>query len=298
MAWLQLTLDSRGEDAGRLAQLLEQFGATSVSLSAISNEKIFGQVPAENEELWELTRVTALLDEDTDLDTLLVILRQRAGTDHILQHRIELLPDKDWVSEYQHTHGVKVFAGKLCLCPGWCSPPGDVPNVLMLDPGLAFGTGTHDTTGLCLEWLVENDIAGKTVIDYGCGSGILALAALKLGATSANAIDIDPQALATTRANAENNQMTDRLTVALPGEFELQTADILLANILLNPLKELAPLFARLVVAEGRIVLSGLLAVQAEECLAVYGSWFNMEPPLFRHEWAMLKGTRKRTTTE
>ena len=298
MAWLQLTLESNREDADKLSELLEQFGAISVSLSAISDELLFGQMDTGHEHLWEHTRVTALLYEDTDLDTLLVTLSKRAGHNHIFKHRIELLSDKDWVSEYQHAHGVRLFSDKFCICPSWCTPPDHVANILMLDPGLAFGTGTHDTTSLCLEWLIENDVQGKTVIDYGCGSGILALAALKLGAIKAIAIDIDPQALEATKVNAEKNQLMDRIIITLPDEIDIKAADILLANVLLNPLKELAPVLSRLVQPQGKIVLSGILAIQAEECLAVYQSWFNMNPPVFQREWAMLDGVRSQKTTE
>lgn len=297
MAWLQLSLESNRVDAEKLSELLEQFGAISISLSAISDELLFDQEP-ETEQLWEGTRVTALLHEDTDLDTLLVTLNKRAGNNHILRHQIELLPDKDWVSDFQNSHGIRLFSDKLCICPGWCSPPENISNVLMLDPGLAFGTGTHDTTSMCLEWLVENDVKGKTIIDYGCGSGILALAALKLGASRAYAIDIDPQALEATRANAVKNQLIDHITISLPGEFDLKPSDILLANVLLNPLKDLAPLFAGLLHTKGKIVLSGILSVQAEECLVTYQPWFNMKSPVYQREWAMLEGVRRQNSPE
>ena len=292
MAWLQLTLESTREGANRLAELLEQFGAVSVSLSAISPERLFAESDNSNEILWEHTRVTALLHEETDLDILLVCLRSRAGADQIRNHRIDLLPEQDWVGNYQQTYGPKIFSDKLCICPSWCVTPENVPQVLMLDPGLAFGTGAHTTTSLCLEWLVERDITGKQIIDYGCGSGILALAALKLGAAHAFAVDIDPQALEAAQANAEKNSLKDRMTIAQPGEVELPPVEILVANVLLNPLLDLAPKFAGLVLPHGWIVLSGLLATQAEECLAAYQSWFNMESPEFRREWCRLQGSR------
>jgi len=293
MAWLQLTFESNRESANTLSELLEQFGAVSVSLSASSNELLFGQGSSKSEDLWEQTRVTALLHEDTDLDTLIVVARNRVGADQIRQHQIELIEDRDWVSEYQQTHGPRIFGDQLCICPGWCTPPDHIPNILMLDPGLAFGTGTHDTTGMCLDWLVDHDVCGKQVIDYGCGSGILALAALKLGAAHAWAVDIDAQALEATRANADRNQLSDQITIMHPDAIELPVVDMLLANVLLNPLKILATKFAGLVSADGVVVISGILATQAEECLAAYQSWFNMQTPVFRREWALLEGTRK-----
>lgn len=293
MAWLQLTFESNRESANTLSELLEKFGAVSVSLSASSNELLFGQGSSKSEDLWEQTRVTALLHEDTDLDTLIVVARNRVGADQIRQHQIELIEDRDWVSEYQQTHGPRIFGDQLCICPGWCTPPDHIPNILMLDPGLAFGTGTHDTTGMCLDWLVDHDVCGKQVIDYGCGSGVLALAALKLGAAHAWAVDIDAQALEATRANADRNQLSDQITIMHPDAIELPVVDMLLANVLLNPLKILATKFAGLVSADGVVVISGILATQAEECLAAYQSWFNMQTPVFRREWAMLEGTRK-----
>lgn len=298
MTWLQLSLDSNREDAEQLAELLDQFGAISVSLSAISDELLFGQEEKDDEQLWESTRVTALLHEDTDLDTMLVTLNNRVGNNHILGHQIQLLPDKDWVSDFQHSYGVRLFSDKLCICPSWCTPPDNITNILMLDPGLAFGTGTHDTTSMCLEWLIENDVNGKTVIDYGCGSGILALAAVKLGASTASAIDIDPQAVEATRENARKNGLTERITAFFPDEAELEEVDILLANVLLNPLKDLALLFSSLVLPQGKIVLSGILATQAEECLAAYVPWFDMKPPEFRCEWALLEGVRRQNPPE
>ena len=293
MAWLQLTFESNRESANTLSELLEQFGAVSVCLSAISNELLFGQDGSEAEELWEQTRVTALLHEDTDLDTLIVVARNRVGAGQIRQHHLELVEDRDWVSEYQQTHGIRVFGDRLCICPGWCTPPDHIPNILMLDPGLAFGTGTHDTTGMCLDWLVAHDISGKQIIDYGCGSGILALAALKLGAEHVWAIDIDPQALEATTANAEKNQLSEQITIMHPDEIKLPAIDILIANVLLNPLKDLSAKFAGLVLINGTVVLSGILANQADECLVAYQSWFNMQAPVFRREWALLEGVRK-----
>lgn len=290
---LKLTLDSNRETAGPLSELLQQFGAMSVSLTAVSDENLFAADSAQEETLWHHTRVSALLHEDTDLDVLLPLIRQRLGLESIHECRIEHLTDRDWVSEFEKTHGAQVYAGKLCVCPQWCTPPESAKHVLVLDPGLAFGTGSHETTGLCLEWLAGVEVTDKVVIDYGCGSGILALSALLLGAGHAWAVDIDEQSLDATRNNAAKNRLQARLSVGLPDEVQLPQADVLLANILLNPLKNLAPYFAGLVKTGGRLALSGILAGQADDCLAAYQSWFNMNEPVFKHEWALLTGVRK-----
>ncbi len=293
MSWLQLILESDLESAEQLSELLEQFGAVSVSMSAVSDEKIFGQAIEKDPVLWQQTRVVALLHEDTDLDTLLVCLRNRVGADRIGKHEISILEDRDWVNEFKLGHGVKIFADRLCVCPSWCELPRDDIAHIILDPGLAFGTGTHETTVACLEWLASNDIKNKSVIDFGCGSGILALAAVKLGAEKAYAVDIDPQALQATEENAKRNGITDQLVIAHADDIQLPVVDVLIANVLLNPLQELANHFSELVQPCGDLVLSGLLSTQAEECLEAYQSWFSMDEPVFKQEWSLLHGTRK-----
>ena len=292
MAWLQLTLDCERNAVEGLCALLERFDAVSVSLSAASGEALLAEGAGLKEDFWERTRISALLHEDTDLDILLACLRNCAGTDHILGHQITVIGDRDWIGEVQQSHRPHLFGARLCVCPGWCTPPDHIPHLIMLDPGLAFGTGGHDTTAMCLEWLVQNDINGRVVIDYGCGSGVLALAAASLGASHVYAVDTDPQALEASRSNAERNHLHGNITVAHPGRIELPVADILLANVLLGPLLKLAPEFARRVSGSGSVVLSGVLAVQSEECLAAYQTWFNMDAPWYRMEWALLHGTR------
>lgn len=297
MAWLQLMLESDLEGAGQLSELLEQFGAVSVSMSAISDEKIFGQVASNAIEkdpvLWQQTRVVALLHEDIDLDTLLVCLRNRVGAERIGKHEISILEDRDWINEFKSGHGINIFSDRLCVCPSWCELPRDDIAHIILDPGLAFGTGTHETTAACLEWLASSDIKNKSVIDFGCGSGILALAAVKLGAKKTYAVDIDPQALQATENNAKRNRVAGQIVIAHPDEIQLPIVDVLIANVLLNPLQELASQFSRLVRPYGDLVLSGLLSTQAEECLEAYQSWFNMDEAVFKQEWALLHGTRK-----
>ena len=189
------------------------------------------------------------------------------------------------------------FGRRLWVCPGGQRPQLDeaaaAPCFIELDPGLAFGTGTHPTTALCLEWLDGASLPGKFVVDYGCGSGVLAIAALKLGAAAALAVDIDPQALIATRENAARNQVAERLMVTGAGEVSTRPADILLANILAEPLMELAPSFADRVALGGCVVLSGILRSQAGAVASRYAAWFHMSPATLRDDWALLYGVRR-----
>lgn len=300
MAWLQLELETNQNQAEELAELLEQFGAVSVSLTASSNEPLFdtqgqdeNQSEDENNKLWQKTRVIALLHPDSDLDIMLVCLRDRIGADNIYQHKIELLKDKDWVGEFKAEHQALFFSDRICISPSWCEQSDNVLPTLVLDPGLAFGTGTHPTTSLCIEWLAENDLTNKTVIDYGCGSGILAMVAARLGARKVYAVDIDKQALQAARENISRNMLTESIVIDHVDDCALPVADILVANILMNPLKNLAEKFSGLTNDGGDIILSGLLHVQAEECLETYSAYYNMDEPAFSSEWTRLHGIKK-----
>lgn len=292
MAWLRLTITSYSEYIEPLSELLENFGALALSFVPETDEQIFADGPGAPA-LWKKTSVIALLDRDTDLDILLACIRNRVGTDHIIHYHIESLADREWSECHKSGHGAMAFGGKLCICPSWDNAPEDVTCLIRLDPGLAFGTGSHPTTALCLEWLVAADLQDKRVIDYGCGSGILALAAASLGAACSCAVDIDPQALMATRRNAENNRLATRIRTSTPDQIGCEPADILVANILLNPLLGLVDVFASLVRPGGKLLLSGILAVQVEECLAAYNRWFMMNEPVFREEWALLDGERR-----
>ena len=190
------------------------------------------------------------------------------------------------------------FGDSLWICPSWQEPPDPSATNIMLDPGLAFGSGSHATTSLCLQWLADNPVENQRVVDYGCGSGILAIAAALLGAESIDAVDNDPQAVAATKDNcARNGLPEDRVTSLLPDQFDaLQrqgSVDILLANILAEPLHSLAPLFATLVRTGGDLVLSGLLAEQAEGIVSRYSEWFSMGEPVQQDDWIRLSGTRR-----
>ncbi len=294
MAWLKLSITTNAKRAEELAEFLELFGAQAVSFVGVSDEKIFSQPNEANEQvLWESTEVSGLLPDDVDMDILLVCMRERIGTDAIQNRSISLIEDKDWEQDYKNSVSLQWIGESICICPSWLQPPESAVAPIILDPGLAFGTGTHATTRLCLQWLESIDLNGKTVIDFGCGSGILALACVRLGAEKVYAIDIDPQAIIATNANAEKNNLADKIIATLPSETPIPASAVLVANVLLNPLKELCEELASLVEANGLIGLSGLLGTQTDECLASYEQWFNMNTPIVEQEWAFIDGVRK-----
>ena len=291
MPWLRLTLEVAAAQVEAATDFLEQFNAGSVSFQPASDEALFAGV-GDEPVLWRRTFISALIDADTDMDILLVCLRNRIGKEHIFGQRIEPLPDRDWVESYQSAVTPLVFANRLCIFPSWLAPQPEYEHSVVLDPGLAFGSGTHATTRMCLDWLAGHEIKDNVVIDYGCGSGILALAAARLGARHVYAVDIDPQALAAARKNTQVNDLGNAITVFAPDQHSLPPADLIIANILLRPLLGLAKTFATLAKGGGSIVLSGVLSTQAQECLDAYGSWFKMETPLYRDEWALIHGRR------
>ena len=291
MAWLRLTLEVTADQVEVVTEFLELFSATAISYQPVSGESLFADLNGKST-LWKKTSVTALVDSDTDMDILLVCLRNRLGTENIFNQKIDLLEDRDWTESYRNSITPLVFANRLHVCPSWLRPDPGWEHTLVLDPGLAFGSGSHPTTRLCLEWLSSNNVMNKTVIDYGCGSGILALAAARFGAQHIYAVDIDPQALYAARSNIENNGLGARISIQTPDTLPLPSVDILIANILMKPLMELAEMFQALVKPGGRIALSGILATQATECLAAYGRWFKMDETLYHDEWALLNGRR------
>lgn len=293
MPWLQLKLASTPDAAQRLSDLLSDAGALAVTLQDAADQPLYEPPPGATP-LWSQTWVTGLFDAEADLQAVLADLRNTLG-EHDLPHVISPLEDKDWEREWMDNYHPMRFGTRLWICPSWHQPPDVDAVTVMLDPGLAFGTGTHPTTALCLEWLDAHDVVGKHVIDYGCGSGILAVAAAKLGAQQVWAVDYDPQALHATTLNAEKNTVSTLIHTVLPNDLPRQPTDIMLANILAGPLIELAPLFAELVRPSGAIVLSGILNTQADAVLQRYQPWFDMAPATERDEWMRLSGVRKAT---
>lgn len=294
MPWLQISLRTQQEHSEALEALLLDQGAASVSYADAEDNPVLEPAPGETP-IWPELILSALFDAGTDSEAIRISL-ENCGLPYS-DLRIEKLPDQDWERAWMDDFKPMRFGERLWICPSWLEPPEPDAVNLMLDPGLAFGTGTHPTTALCLEWLDAHPPKDALVIDYGCGSGILAVAALKLGARHCWGVDIDPQALEATRANAEKNGIpAAHLYVAEPEDLPPIKADLLIANILSGPLVELAPTLTGLVKPGGRLILSGILEDQAESVIAAYAPWFEMQPPVGKEDWIRLEGRRLQET--
>ena len=292
MSWQQLTLEAGAAEPERISAFLEARGAQSVTLLDAADQPLFEPDPGTTP-LWQSTRITALFEASVDLAPVMQALIDAFGTDLAGQPEITLLEDRDWERVWLERFQPMRFGEHLWICPAGQRPPAEPDQVLIdLDPGLAFGTGTHPTTALCLAWLDANAPHGLKVLDYGCGSGVLAIAALKLGAARAWGVDIDPQALLASAANAAHNRVGERLNTGLPAQLAEAGFDVLLANILANPLVELAPKLAGLVKPGGQLVLSGILADQADTVQHAYEPWFDFTPAVVQDGWARLQGVR------
>ena len=293
MPWIQLKLNTTGANAEELSDALMEAGSVSITFQDTHDTPVFEPLPGETR-LWGDTDVIGLFDAETDMKEVVAILEQHPLLGEGFAHKIEQLEDKDWEREWMDNFHPMRFGERLWICPSWRDVPDPTAVNVLLDPGLAFGTGTHPTTALCLQWLDSLDLKGKTLVDFGCGSGILAIAALKLGAERVIGIDIDPQAIEASRDNAQRNGVSDQLELYLPEDQpqNLQ-ADIVVANILAGPLRELSGLISGLVKPRGRMAISGILESQAPELLEVYGQWFAMNPATEREEWCRLDGIKK-----
>jgi ribosomal protein L11 methyltransferase len=299
MPFLQLTLTLGAADPEPFEEVLLEVGASSITLEDAEDNPVLEPAPGTTP-LWPRVKLKALFQADVSREAILDALRASLS-EEIPQAHFAIIEDRVWEREWLKDFKPMRFGKRLWICPGGQKPPdsrfpildSERPCIITLDPGLAFGTGTHPTTALCLEWLDANDVHGKRVIDYGCGSGILAIAALKLGARAVYAVDIDPQALLATTDNATVNAVQDRLRVSTVSELKGAQADVLLANILAEPLKELAPAFSDLVVPGGQVVLSGVLALQAQGVAAQYTPWFDIAPAAIRDDWARIDGARR-----
>lgn len=291
MPWIQIRVGCDEAKVKKVSSMLQGAGAQAVTYMDAQDNPIY-EPPLGTTKLWANTVVIGLFEADVDPFRIVHFIEKNLGSQ--VQCKVEQLEDKDWVREWmEHFHPMQ-FGKKLWICPSWCEIPDKNAVNVMLDPGLAFGTGTHPTTAMCLEYLDGFDIKGRTVIDYGCGSGILAIAALKLGAGKVIGIDIDPQAIQASRDNAVRNAVSENFELYLVDErpAELQ-ADLVVANILAGPLRELAPLLSTLVKDHGHIALSGILETQAQEINGIYGQWFDMTAPNIREEWCQLSGIKK-----
>ncbi len=295
MPWIQLQIPADADNADQLEDLLMEMGADAVSMEDAADQPIFEPDPGTTP-LWSDTRVTGLFDADRDIDQICSELRDawhRQTQQDLPEIEVTLVEDKDWERAWMDDFQPIRFGERLWIVPSWHTAPDPDAANLMLDPGLAFGTGTHPTTALCLEWLNDTDVRQQQVIDYGCGSGILGLAALLLGADHVIGVDTDPQALEASRDNAGRNRINDeKLDLYLPGQEPETLADTLLANILAQPLISLVPTLAAKVKPGGNLVLSGILAHQARDVMVAYEPWFVMDEPAQREEWIRLTGRR------
>ncbi|MGL4926359.1 MAG: 50S ribosomal protein L11 methyltransferase [Plesiomonas shigelloides] len=290
MPWIQLKLNTTGAQAEAIGDVLMESGSVSITFMDSHDTPVFEPLPGETR-LWGDTDVMALYDAETDMAAVIAQLQQSPLLGNDFVHKIEQLEDKDWEREWMDNFHPMRFGQRLWICPSWREVPEPEAVNVMLDPGLAFGTGTHPTTALCLEWLDGLDLVGKTVVDFGCGSGILAIAALKLGAARAVGIDIDPQAITASRDNAERNGVSDRLELYLPKDQPQDLlGDVVVANILAGPLRELAPLISVLPKSGGHLGLSGILESQAESVADAYREKCVLDPIAEREEWCRITG--------
>ncbi|MDX8378959.1 MAG: 50S ribosomal protein L11 methyltransferase [Gallionella sp.] len=300
MAWLTLIIETNADHAEALSDALLEQGALSVDLldadaDTPDEQAIFDEPGELPPGVWRHNRVSALFDDDLDVAALFRAASHAIGLTTLPEHRIETLDDNDWVRLTQSQFKPISLSDRLWIVPTWHTPTDPTAINIVLDPGLAFGTGSHPTTRLCLRWLDNNLQGGEDVLDYGCGSGILAIAAIKLGAAHALGIDVDAQAVTASRDNAIANQ-ADKVQFYLPSDApEPFTAryDLVVANILTNPLRLLAPLLAGASKQGGQIVLSGILEAQAPDMMNIYAEWFDMDTAIFEEGWSCLSGIKR-----
>ncbi|TPE54543.1 50S ribosomal protein L11 methyltransferase [Maribrevibacterium harenarium] len=295
MPWLQIRVQTTPDYVPAFEDTLLECGALVVTFEDVHDDPVY-EPELNTTPLWNHTRVTGLFEADADIEHIRPVVEHKAtqlGQSDI-NLKIEILEDKDWIREWMDSYHPIQFGKRLWVCPSWREVPDANAVNLMLDPGLAFGTGTHPTTALCLEWLDSVDCKNKTVVDYGCGSGILGIAALLLGASNMIGIDIDPQAVEATQANAERNGIeASRYEVKLPPYEGDIKADIVVANILAGPLAELAPVITALVKPNGQLALSGILANQAHNVIDAYREAFHIDSVTEKEEWVRIVATKR-----
>jgi len=295
MPWLSISIQTDCLHAEALADALLDAGALAVSIEDAdagtpAEQPQFGEPGSISKPGWENSRVVALLESDTDAGLLLSTCAAQAGLDELPAFAQETVAEQDWVRLTQSQFEPIRVSERLWIVPSWHQAPDPEAIVLVLDPGMAFGTGSHPTTRLCLEWLERSVCPGMSILDYGCGSGILAIAAARLGATEVVGVDIDPQALISARDNAENNAVKARFqesTQAVHGRF-----DLVVANILANPLRVLAPAISAYLRPGGSLALSGILVEQVEQLIAAYAPYLPLAVAGTREGWVCLAGVK------
>lgn len=290
MPWVELRAITNADHANTLSTQLSELGALAVTFEDAGDQPIFEPTP-ETPRLWQQTIVVGLFDQEHPLEAAIQFLEEQEALGIIKNFHSKEIADENWerrcLDQFQPIH----IRGRLWICPSWHEPKDPEAVNVILDPGLAFGTGSHPTTQLCLAWLEEYVKPQWTVIDYGCGSGILGIAAQKLGAGQIIAVDNDPQALLATQMNAERNHLqSDAILTQLPDKPITHKADLVVANILAQPLIELAAYFKTLLKPGGQLVLSGILKEQVEQVLDAYRPYFQMYLPNYQGEWSILTG--------
>jgi ribosomal protein L11 methyltransferase len=294
MAWHQLSVVTDEDTAPEVSDFFSELGAVSVTYSDDQDEPVY-EPALDQTQIWSHTKVTALFEWEADAQLIQSLVAAQFSQQALQSWLIETIEDQAWERAWMEYYQPMLFADKLWVCPTGQEVEESGKVCMTLDPGLAFGTGTHPTTALCLEWLASHPVAHLNVIDYGCGSGILAIAALLLGASQAHGVDIDPQAMTASRDNAEKNRVQQHLQCCLAQSFEPFQADVVLANILANPLIELAPALAALVKPGGYLILSGILNEQAEAVQAAYQAYgMIIERVERREDWCRIDARRER----
>lgn len=296
MPWLALELEVEAAHAESMAEALLELGVLSVSTedagAGTAQESPLYAEPTPAAAAWPRNRLTALAPLETDGTEMIAAAARAAGLAIAPPVRLARVEDDDWVRRTQAQFGPQRAGDRLWIVPSWCASPGDERAIVVrLDPGLAFGTGSHPSTRLVLAWLEQSLQGGERVLDYGCGSGILALAAAKLGAAQVTAVDLDPQALAACTANAQINEVA--LRVAAPGELVAGEFDVIVANILAGPLIELEPELAARAHRGARLALSGILDTQADEVRAAYQRDFTTGVAASEEGWTLIAGARR-----
>ncbi|HEY9277347.1 MAG TPA: 50S ribosomal protein L11 methyltransferase [Methylotenera sp.] len=295
MAWVSLKIEAQDNTADLISDTLMELGALSAIIEdanaeTIDEQPIFGEPGDPPPGIWQQNLVSALFDEGVDIDVVMTELQSQTKLP-ALNYTTEIIQEQDWVRATQSQFDPIRITDTLWIVPTWHDSPNPDAINIILDPGLAFGTGSHPTTHLCLAWLTQTVKPGQTVLDYGCGSGILAIAAKKLGAGNVVGVDIDPQAIQSSLYNAEQNTVTADFYPA--SQYQAAEYDIVVANILSSALSVLAPALASSCKAGGKIALSGILREQESAVSAIYAEWFDMETPQYMDAWVLLTGTRK-----
>lgn len=295
MPWLQISINTRKEHTDQAENVMLDSGACSVTYSDAADTPILEPAPGETP-IWNDTVITGLFEHTDNPDKLLNTIKNSLQD---MEYTItnETLEDENWSRSWMDHYQPMCFGERLWVCPWHIEPPQADAINLRLDPGLAFGTGTHPTTSLCLSWLDQHIKHQDSLLDFGCGSGILAVAALMLGAKHADGVDIDPQALEASKLNANANDVANCFDLFDNQQFNAthknKKYDVVMANILSGPLIELAPILASHTKAQGDITLSGILLEQADDVLNAYETYFDMDTPKIKEDWVLLHGCRK-----